>query len=165
MMRRLLLLLAAALPLLLAGCKNCEPASSPSVQLGTGQGDRFDVYTDGQEVGLQPAPQGGFGVPVLIGTTGLQTELSNTADATLDVYIGGSPEGTFFSEGLQLVCESDSEGGRIHGQVVGLDKDKYVTNDDLLALDGTEVELQVTVVDVEGNEGAGTQVVTIVYGG
>jgi len=159
----LLLLLASALGL--AGCQNCEPSANPEVTLGEGQGDRFDVYQEGDLVGLQPAPQGGFGVPVLIGTSGLQTELDNTADATLDVFIGGELEGTFFSTGLQLVCESDAEGGRIHGQVVGLDKNKYVTNDDLLALDGTEVELRVTVVDTEGNTGIGTHTVTIDYGG
>lgn len=164
-MRSFLFLLLVAAPVGLAGCQNCEPSDNPTVLLGTGQGDRFDVYADGEAVTLGPAPQGGFGVPVLIGTTGLATGLDNGADATLDIYIGGALSGSFFSEGLSLVCESNIEGGRIHGQVVGLDEDSYSTNDQLLGLDGTEVELRVTVVDTEGNEGLGSQIVTIEYGG
>ncbi len=165
MLPRTLPLLTLAAALLLPACNHCEPSDNPTVTLGRGQGDLFEIYEENEPVGLEPAPQGGFGVPVIIGTTGLQTELANSADATLDVYIDGSEEGTFLSTGLQLVCQSDSEGGRIHGQVVGLDPDTYVTNDDLLELNGTVVELRVTVTDTDGTEATGSQNVTIDYGG
>ncbi len=163
---RATLSLLIVLNVALAGCADlCEPADEPTVFLGQGVGGEVEEFTDGQAVALTPAPQGGFGVQVVISTAGLRTEEQNSAQAVLDVFKDDAQEGTFLSEGLQLFCASPDDGGRIDGQVVGFDPAVYSTNDDLLALDGSEVELRVTVTDTDGNEAVGTSLVTIDVGG
>lgn len=157
-----LMLCALALP---ACADLCEPADSPAAFLGQGVGGEVEEFTDGQSVALTPAPQGGFGVQVVISTAGLQTEERNTAQAVLDVYRDDTIEGTFDSQGLQLFCAGPANGGRIDGQVVGFDPQVYSTNDDLLDLDGSEVELRVTVTDTDGSTAVGTSLVTINVGG
>ena len=145
-MRLLLLCL-----LLAPGCTDlCATADAPTLQLGSGVGGAFAPYTEGQVVTLDVAPQGGFGVTTLIATTGLQAGDAELADAQLDVHIGGALEGTFLAEDTRLLCSDPGEGGRMSGVVVGFDPATYSTNDDLLALDGQTVTLDVSVTDSSG---------------
>ncbi|MCP4447290.1 MAG: hypothetical protein GY811_18365, partial [Myxococcales bacterium] len=44
---------------------------APTATLGKGVGSAFIPYEDNEEVGITPASQGGFGVPVLVRTAGL----------------------------------------------------------------------------------------------
>lgn len=139
----------------------CEAWDTPDVILGQGVGGEFAPFEDGEAVGLAVAPQGGFGVTVLVQTQGL--EAGDLVQAILDVERGGAVEGSFTLD-TPLVCQSDGSGARISGVVVGFDPQVYATNDDLLALDGQEVELIVTVTDGAGNTGVGRQVVVVQVG-
>jgi hypothetical protein len=158
-------LLALLATLSLTGCTDlCEPSDSPTVELGRGVGGAYASYEEGEAVGLVDAPQGGLGVQVIIRTTGLRTEQSNTATAILDVFIDDELEGTFESNGLQLLCGGAEEGGSIRGQVVGFDQDLYPTINDFIGLNDQTVELRVSVVDLDGEEAAGSVVVTLNVG-
>jgi hypothetical protein len=157
---------------LLAGCPSpgpspddpCTDAVPVEVTLGTGVGGTFVPIGDGQEVGLSTAPQGGFGVTVLIRTRGLVASDSALADIQLDTEIDGANAGTFLQEDVPLLC-TEGEGGTVFGVVVGFDASRYKTNDDLLSLDGETVDLVVTVSDESGESGMVRQPVTIVVGG
>ncbi len=63
-----------------------------------------------------------------------------------------------------LLCQSDGSGGRLSGVVVGFDSDTYSTETDLAELDGSLVDLRVTVTDDGGNTATVTRSVEIVYG-
>jgi len=164
--------LALALPctLLGLGCEGEEPAADPcqsssdaEVVLGKGVGGAFTPYEDGEEVGLDVAPQGGFGVTVVIKTEGLAAGDGAMADILMDIEIGGVNDGSFLLEQAALLCTADV-GGRFDGAVVGFDANKYSTFDDLLDLDGQAVELVVTVTDTEGREAIVRQAVTLNVG-
>ncbi|MCO4770664.1 MAG: hypothetical protein KDA24_11590 [Deltaproteobacteria bacterium] len=165
-MHRCLLALVPASALLLAGCPPtaCTPSDDPSIQLGSGVGGAFAAYETGEQVGLDIAPQGGFGVTTLILTDGLNATEDELAVAQLDVLIDGVLEGEFTAENNRLLCRSDGEGGQISGVVVGFDSQKYSSNDDLLTLNGQEVDLDVTVTDSLGNSAQVLQRVTVVVG-
>jgi len=159
------LALCVALFFLAAGCSNpCESSDEPQLLLGTGVGGAFSVIEDGQDVGLEAAPQGGFGVTTLLRTIGLSASDTSLANAQLDVLIDGTLEGSFLLTDARLLCRSDGEGGEISGVVVGFDPDVYITTDDLLALNGQSVELDVTVIDELDNSAEARKPVTVVYG-
>lgn len=141
----------------------CRSGSDPEVLLGKGVGGAFTPYEDGEAVGLSVAPQGGFGVTVVIKTDALAAGEGAIADILMDVEVDGVNDGSFLLEGAALLCAA-GEGGRYDGAVVGFDPDKYSTNDDLLGLDGQRVELVVTVTDTEGLSATARQAVTLNVG-
>ncbi len=144
----------------------CEARSDPIVVLGQGVGGAFEPLAEGQVVGLDIAPQGGFGVTVLIRTEGLIANGEADAEAQLDIEIDGQAAGTFLLTPAPLLCQTDGSGGRISvGTVVGLDPDIYSTNDDLVELDGKQATLDVTVTDGAGNSATTRQRVVISAGG
>lgn len=127
----------------------CQPSDSPTVRLGDGVGGAFLEYEDGAIVGLEAAPQGGLGVSVIIRTAGLAAT-GEKVTLREDIEVNGIVEGSFEDPEATLICQDDGLGGRTIG-VVGFDGAKYKTTDDLVAFDGVEVELVVTVTDAEGN--------------
>jgi hypothetical protein len=166
------LLLAAALAVVACGPDDGPPEDSlciandaPTATLGKGVGSAFIPYEDNEEVGIQPASQGGFGVPVLVRTTGLVAGSASVADVQLNVEDSGALVGEFLQENTGLSCRGDDVGGEVRGVVVGFDPGVYSTNDDLLVLDGTSVDLVVTVTDEEGNSATVRKPVTIRVGG
>ncbi len=168
----LLLLLLATL--VVSGCgpddgtpedSLCSADEAPTATLGKGVGSAFIPYEDNEEVGIQPASQGGFGVPVLVRTTGLTAGSASVADVQLNVEEGGALVGEFLQENTGLSCRGDDIGGEVRGVVVGFDPEVYATNDDLLVLDGTTVDLVVTVIDEEGNSATVRKPVIIRVGG
>ena len=148
------------------GCvdQSCMPADTPSVALGQGVGGAFAPITDGQQVSLTPAPQGGQGVPVIIRTQGLQASASALADVQLDTVVDGEEAGSFLLEDARLLCRGDGQGGEISGTVVGFDPDVYQTNDDFIELNGQSVGLDVTVFDDAGGSAHVLQTVTLIVG-
>jgi len=137
---------------------SCDGSGQQSVTIGTGAGAEFYVIEDGDTVGLDVAPQGGFGVSVRAMTTGLKAD--DIVDVNLITEIDGVQSGQFLSEGVQLYCQEDGT-GLLWGVVVGFDADLFATNDDLLALNGQETVLIVEVTDADG-ETFGGQVTTVV---
>ena len=163
------LLLALALALTSSCDEEPEPGctaeANPTVELGQGVGGAFEPLTEGQVVGLAIAPQGGFGVTVLIQTHGLIAGDDSVSTAQLNIEIGGQPAGDFLLDPAPLLCQADGTGRISVGTVVGLDPDVYSSNDDLVALDGVEATLDVTVTDEAGNSANTRKVVTISAGG
>jgi hypothetical protein len=143
----------------------CSGQDDPVVRLGQGVGGAFEELEDEQEVSLAVAPQGGFGVAVVMETAGLSAGDEEIADVELNTEIDGELTGTFLLEDAPLLCKSDGTGGTISGVVVGFDPDVYRSNDDLLALDGEVVDLVVTVTDGEGRSTVATKPVTTRVGG
>jgi hypothetical protein len=144
-------LLAASLGV--SGCDDtCSADASPSIQLGQGVGGAFVPLEDEQLVGLDVAPQGGFGVKTLISTTGLVAGDEALASVQLDVLIEGALAGSFWLDETRLLCRGSSQGGLVSDVVVGFDDATYSTPDDLLLLDMQVVDLDVTVTDSEDNE-------------
>ncbi len=137
-------------------------SGDPALVIGSGVGDVFTPYEDGAVVGLSVAPQGGFGVAVRASTTGLVTD--DVVDVLLETRIDGALVGSFLNEQVTLYCQDDGS-GLLWGVVVGFDPAVYATNDDLLALDGQEVELVVTAMDTAGAAATGTAAVIIDVGG
>ena len=170
-----LLLLASALPLLgIAACGGSDPdpgedlcaaGDAPTATLGKGVGSAFIEYEDNEEVGLVVASQGGFGVSVLVRTTGLEAGDGLVADVQLNVEDNGAVVGEFLQENTGLSCRGANIGGEVRGVVVGFDPDIYKTNDDLLVLDGTTVDLVVTVIDSNNNQATVRKPVIIRVGG
>ncbi len=162
-----------AFALLLSGCPDdpedadpCAPSGSPTVMLGQGVGGAFAPFADGEAVSLAVAPQGGFGVSVVIRTEGLSAGDDAHADVQLDVEIDGVTEGSFLLTDAALLClDTDGGGGLVSGAVVGFDPDRYGTNDDLVSLDGREAVLNVTVIDNGMAMASVQQTVTIQVGG
>ncbi len=146
---------------------SCEGVGETSLEVGFGVGDEFQVYEDGALVGLDVAPQGGFGVPVRARTKGLRTIDGDLPHATssvlLDTYIDGELAGSFLNETVEVYCQDDGS-GLIWGVVVGFDPEIYATNEDLLQLDGQEVMLLVRAMDPEGRTAEGTVDVVISVG-
>lgn len=130
----------------------CLAEGNPSLTIGQGSGSEFNALADGDEVGLDVAPQGGFGVSVRAKSAGLVAD--DVVDVLLVTEIAGEQVGSFLNEGTMLYCQDDGA-GLLWGVVVGFDPDVYTTNEDLLELDGQEVSLGVTAYDVAGNEAEG----------
>jgi hypothetical protein len=164
------LLRAVALgALALAGCDD-EPGTDPcthdlkrALLIGAGVGGAFVQFVDGQDVALRPAPQGGFGVDIVVTTVGLNAGLGKEAALLLETLIDGEEVGVFENGAQPLDCAD--EGGRINAIVVGFDPNRYSSNDDLLSLEGERVELRVTVTDDSGRTVTNSQFVTIRVGG
>lgn len=134
--------------------------------LGQGVGGAFAPFADGEAVSLAVAPQGGFGVSVVIRTEGLSAGDDALANVQLDVEIDGVTEGSFLLTDAALLClDTDGGGGLVSGAVVGFDPDRYGTNDDLVSLDGREAVLNVTVIDNGMAMASVQQTVTIQVGG
>ena len=163
-----------ALGLLLCGCEDnppseadpCASSDDPVVRIGQGVGGAFAPFDDGEQVSLAVAPQGGFGVSVVIRTEGLSAGDDALADVQLDVLIDGVTEGAFTLTDAALLCVDDEDGGGlISGAVVGFDPERYSTNDELVGLDGREAVLEVTVMDDGMAMASVQQTVTIQVGG
>jgi len=140
----------------------CEGDGEPSVQLGIGAGSEFVPIENGMKVGLDVAPQGGFGVSVRAKTTGLRADAS--VSVLLEPYIEEELSGTFLNEAVQLYCQDDGS-GLLWGVVVGFDEDTFPTTDALLELNGELVDLLVVVTDSNGTVGEGLATVEIEVGG
>ena len=145
----------------------CPVSGEPSLTIGYGVGDQFTPYEEGAEVGLESAPQGGWGVGVRALTTGISSSVADTPHATsavlLDTYIDGELVGSFLNETVEVYCQDDGS-GLIWGVVVGFDPETYDTNEDLLGLDGQDVQLLVEATDSEGRVATGTVDVLITVG-
>ncbi len=140
----------------------CGDSGAKSVTIGQGAGDAFYPLETGAGVGLDIAPQGGFGVSVRALTTGLKT--NDLVDVNLITEIAGEQTGEFLNEGVQLYCQEDYGRGMLWGVVVGFDPDVFATNDDLLELNGEEVTLILEVTDSRGKTATGNVTVTIETG-
>jgi hypothetical protein len=150
----------------LAACDDaCSPGNNPSIELGQGVGGAFVPLEAEQLVGLEAAPQGGFGVKTLIATYGLSAGDEAIASVQLDVLIEDTLAGTFLLDQTSLLCRGASDGGLVSDVVVGFDQDIYSTPDDLLLLDQQLVDLDVTVIDSEGNSASILHSVIINAGG
>jgi len=134
----------------------------PTAWLGTGAGGLFEELPLDAEVGLDVAPQGGFGVTVQVQTQGLRTDAPATVQ--LDTEIGGANSGSFTNEALFLFCRDDGRGTLGAGVAVGFDPDLY-TSDNLDTLDGEVTDLVVRVTDERGVSATTRQTVTITLGG
>ncbi len=156
-----LLLCLFALPLFGCAADLCATSDAPAIRLGDGVGGAFVPYEDNQEVPLRSAPQGGFGVTVLIATDGLPADEDTLADVQLDVSIDGELKGTFLSANAPLRCRSSEDGGLITDVVVGFDSAQFPTLDDFIAINGDVVDLEVGVTTHEGPSAAVVLPVTI----
>ena len=145
----------------------CAGEGDASLVIGYGAADEFIPYESGESVGLDVAPQGGFGVSVRARTTGIRSADGDTPHATsqvlLDTYIDGELTGTFLNETVEVYCQDDGQ-GLIWGVVVGFDPAVWATADDLLSLDGQMVTLVVKATDPEGRVAEGSVDVVISVG-
>ncbi len=137
------------------------------VLIGEGIGGAFEELADGAQVGLEIAPQGGFGVSVSVRTTGLKGDA--LAFVTVRTEIDGveSASFTFEQDGeptQQLFCQDDGRSALGAGIAVGFDKNDY-TQDNLTDLDGVVADLIVEVTDERGVTATGSKTVTIEVGG
>lgn len=161
---------AMLLGVCLVGCggsdvpETCRGSDSPSILLGQGVGGAFAEIQDDANVTLSSAPQGGFGVTVLVRTQGLDITEEKAVEFSLRVRVDGEPAGDFELSRL-LRCQSDGSGGLLNGVVVGLDDEKYGSNDALLALDQERIELVVTAKDQEGRTAEISKPVILNVGG
>ena len=147
------------------GVDLCQSSGMPTASLGQGVGGAFVPYEEGEEVGLAVAPQGGFGVTVIVRTEGLLADADLAASVQLNVEDQGVVVGEFLQENTAFRCRNTDIGGEISGVVVGFDPDVYKTNDDLIALDGDVVDLVVTVRASDGATVTARQTLTIRVGG
>jgi hypothetical protein len=141
---------------------SCDGTGSPSVIIGTGAGADFYPLEDGDSVGLDVAPQGGFGVSIRAQTTGLKA--NDIVDVNLITEVHGVQSGQFLNEGVQLYCQEDGT-GLLWGVVVGFDSELFATNDDLLALNGQEAVLVVEITDADGEMSQGRVTTRVEVGG
>jgi len=145
----------------------CEVGTfEPELFLGKGVGGAFEILEDGAQVGLSAAPQGGFGVSVLIGTRGLQAGADEivTASVTAQSEAVANSAATFELEAA-LQCKSDGpEGpqGIIYGVVVGFSSS--LTNTDLLTMNGQPADLDIVLTDAVGTTASVTHTVTLIVG-
>ncbi len=139
----------------------CNGAGSASVALGTGAGGAFDELMTGDVAVLVGAPQGGWGIKVRGKTTGLA---EGTVSIALDTKLDGVLSASHTNEAVNLFCQADGT-GLFTDQVVGLDPVLYETNEDLLPLNGTDLELVVTVTDSAGTTQSGSVMVEMEVGG
>ncbi len=141
----------------------CEPSDDRVVTIGQGVGGAFEEYADGEGVALSIAPQGGFGISIVLQTSGIAASDDARVDVNMATEIAGDETGDFLLEGAPLLCRSDGAGGSISGLVVGFDPDEFRSNDDLLALDGESVDL-VVVIHEEGQDTESRKTVTVQVG-
>ena len=168
----------AIMPVLLLSCGGgdtgetdpCLGGGEASLIIGFGVGGDFNPYEEGALVGLDVAPQGGFGVPVRVRTEGLRVRGDSTDTANpnalyasvnvlLDTYIDGALSASFLNDTAVAYCQEDGS-GLMWDLVVGFDADKY-TNDNLIDLHGVEAELVVEATDAEGRSAIASVTVQI----
>lgn len=135
---------------------------SPSATIGYGAADEFTAYESGDSVGLVVAPQGGFGISVRLWTTALVCDAP--VEVLMETYIGEDLTGTFTNPSVQLYCQKGSQ-GMLWGIVVGFDPSVYSTNEDLLALDGETIRIEITATDTEGIAATGEVDIVVDVGG
>ena len=169
-MRNTSIFLLLSASLLLWACppvddESCLASDAPSINLGQGVGSAFEAFVDDQQVGLSVAPQGGFGVSTRIATMGLRAGENEYVDVLMETRIDDDVTGSFLLEAARLLCRGDGLGGLITSVVVGFDPDIYRTNDDLLALDGSSVVLDVTVTGADDTSAEFQQPLVVVVGG
>ena len=146
------------------GCKDgpdtglgCEPTGEPSLVVGSGLGGDFYPFEAGQTVGLTSAPQGGFGVGVRAKVSGLVVD-EGDGNAPLPVLLETDLDGTlsdsFTNTGATAYCQDDGT-GLVWDLVVGFDREKYSSADDLIGLQGANATLRIEATDLEGNVASG----------
>jgi len=145
----------------------CRGEGEASLEVGYGTGAEFWAYEAGAEVGLAPAPQGGSGVWIRAKTQGVQAANGDVPHATsavlLETYIDGVLAGSFLNETVEIYCQEDGS-GLLWDVAVGFDPLVYATNDDLIGLNGQEVELFVQATDGSGRVSAGSVDVVVAVG-
>jgi len=124
----------------------CEGQGPKDVQIGTGAGSQFTPLKNGDVATLEVAPQGGFGVAIRASTLGLRAD--DVVELRLDTELDGTLSDSFTND-VQLFCQDDGS-GLLTNVVVGLDREVYKTLDDLIPLDGRDVDLIVFVTDGRG---------------
>jgi hypothetical protein len=144
----------------------CESGEAPEVFLGTGVGGAFQPLEEGAALGLSAAPQGGFGVSVLVGTRALLAGADQTVSAELTAESGAveNSAATFTLEAI-LDCKADGPDGAqgvIYGVVVGFNSS--LGNSDLLAMNAQPADLTVTVTDATGATATVVQTVSLIVG-
>lgn len=150
------------------GAARCGSTDAPAVYLGQGVGGAFAELESGAMVGLDIAPQGGFGVSVQVETVGLIGE--SPATVTVRTEIDGAPSGSFTFEDdegqptLQLFCKDNGRATLGSGVAVGFDPERW-NQDNLTDLDNTTADLIVEVTDEAGTVAEGRSTVLIVVGG
>ena len=148
--------------------ESCGGGGSPGLVIGFGSGGAFEAYSEGTQVGLAPAPQGGFGVWVRARTEGLKAIQPDgtphaTSEVLLETYIEGERTGSFLNDTVEVYCQDDGS-GLLWDVAVGFDPVEYSTNEELIALEGQDVMLLVRATDEDGNEVQGTVDVVIALG-
>ena len=127
---------------------------NPTIELGTGVEEEFAPLETGAVVGLTPAPQGGFGVPVRLRSRGLRvadgTQDRAIVEAQLDTFLNGTLSASFLNEESVAYCQSDGT-GLMDGLVVGFDPEVY-TQQTLVLLDGETATLTVVAYDGDGRQ-------------
>jgi len=137
------------------------------VLIGEGIGGAFQELEDGAQVGLEIAPQGGFGVSVAVRTTGLMGDAPALVTVRTEIDGVESAAFTFEQDGAptqQLFCQDDGRSALGSGIAVGFSSADY-TQDNLTDLDGVVADLIVEIVDERGEVAVGRKTVTIVVGG
>lgn len=151
----------------LSPADRCGEQAALSLEIGQGTGAEFWPYASGAEVGLAPAPQGGFGVWIRAKTSGILAAVGDVPHATtavlLETLIDGVVVGSFLNETVEVYCQPDGM-GLLWDVAVGFDPEDYATNDDLIALNGQEVQLLVEATDATGLTASGTVDVVIAVG-
>lgn len=137
----------------------CAAADDSFIVLGDASSGGFSAFEDGQTIGVVAAPQGGFGVPLLVRTHGLTAASGAKADVRLVVEFEGERVGDFVLAGAALLCRE--QGGLIAGVVAGFDPEEFTSSEDLDVLDGEQVILDVSVTGSTGREASVRQPVTI----
>jgi hypothetical protein len=141
----------------------CQPNDAPSAELGRGVGGEFVELSEGADVPIAVAPQGGFGVNVSVRSVGLRAADYSFVTADLETRLAGESIGQYTLHQQPLLCAAD--GGRLTGVVVGFDPDRYKSDDALVALEGQTVELQVNLTDDTGATARASQSVVVHVGG
>lgn len=144
----------------------CDSDDAPEVFLGRGVGGAFNYLEDGAELGLAAAPQGGFGVSVLVGTRGLAAGDDRVVSADLTAESGAvENSAATFTLDAALACKTDGPDGPqgvIYGVVVGFASS--LSNSDLLEMNGQLATLTVAVTDEEGATASVSQDVLLKVG-
>ena len=138
----------------------CEGQGPQEVRIGTGAGSQFTPLNDGDVATLEVAPQGGFGVAIRASTSGMRAD--EVIQVRLDTELDGALSDSFTND-VQLFCQDDGT-GLLTNVVVGLDREIYKTLDDLIPLNGQDVDLIVAVTDSRGESVEGRVTVEIQVG-
>jgi len=138
----------------------CAGDGDASINIGYPLLGSFDQMEDGETVGLEVAPQGGFGVSISGMTTGIPSADDGVpVDVLLETFLDGELSASFLNTETGLYCQGDGT-SLFWGVVVGFDEDKYKTTN-LTELDGKTADLHVVVSDPDGNEAEGNLSVVI----